>query len=89
MAVVPARNSRPVTGMCLPSPPSASSEVVCVWESMLPAPKKSSDLNSEWLSVWSSAPESPQIAASWLPELLPSAAMPSPIRTMPMFSIDE
>lgn len=37
---------------------------MCVWESMLPAPKKSSDLNSEWLSVWSSAPESPQIAAS-------------------------
>lgn len=76
--------------MCLPSPPSVErGGEVCVWESMLPAPKKSSDLNSEWLSVWSSAPESPQIAASWLPELLPSAAMPSPDQTMPMFSIDE
>lgn len=89
MAAVPTRKSSAVRGMCRPRPPSASSDVVCVRERMLPAPKKSSVLKNEWFTVWSRAPAMPQRAANWLPEALPSAAMPRPMRITPMFSIDE
>ena len=89
MAAVPARKSSAVRGMWRPSPPRLSSEVVCVAERMLPAPKKRSGLKNEWLAVWSSAPAMPASATNWLPEALPSAAMPMPMRMTPTFSIEE
>ena len=89
MAAVPVRKRIAVSGMCFASPPSASSDVVWVCERMLPAPKKSRLLNSEWLSVCSRAPVTPHSATSWLPEDLPNAATPSPMRMTPTFSIEE
>ena len=89
MAAVPARKRSDVRGMCFESPPSASSDVVWVCERMFPAPKKSSDLKNEWLSVWSSAPAMPHSATSWFPEDFPRAATPSARRITPMFSIEE
>ncbi len=89
MAAAPARKSSALTGMCLPRPPSASSDRVRVCVSTLPAPKKSSDLKSEWLNVWSSAPHRPQAATVSLPAARPRVPTPAPMRMTPTFSMLE
>ena len=88
IATAPIRNPPPVQGIRRTSPPRRSSSSDPTALSKEPAPRKSSDLNSAWFTVWRSAAASAKPAQASAPRARSTRHAPRPSTMIPTFSIE-